>query len=88
MKALPTSWSMPIGEYDTTFVEKYLPIPTAAGVALMNGKYREPTNADYWDKEAAGLLPVPEPPEPVAPVERAGPGVLVEGHAPWETQTV
>lgn len=88
MKQLPSSWSMPVADYDSKFVLDYLPVDIPGTVMPPDEKYREPINASYWDEEKAALASVPAN-DVDGDRSETGDGVRIGGdRAPWETATV
>lgn len=48
LRALPSKFNMGVGEYDSVFVERYVPID--AGDMTLPATYRPPANAALWNE--------------------------------------
>ena len=75
LSKLTSSWFMPLAEYDTVFVKRFIPLDV--GEMESPVEYRPPANAAYWEEEAAR-----EAADPVLTEARAS--VALDG----ETQSV
>lgn len=51
VRELISTFMMPVAEYDTTFVLKYLPLDI--GKMQVPEGFRPPANADHWERERA-----------------------------------
>jgi len=49
VKQLPSTFMMPVAQYDTDFVHRYLPLDI--GSIKTPDSFRPPANADVWAKE-------------------------------------